>query len=142
MSARGGNAVELPKPLPKPEGLNAEFYANCAAGRLCFQRCTDCGAWRHLPRVLCGACGSAHWSWQPSSGRGRIFSWTVTHQPAHPAFGADAPFVVAVVEMDEGVRVVSGLRGIAPEALALDLPVRLELERVSDEIALPYFRAL
>ncbi len=131
-------AVE--KPIPRPEGLNGEFYARCAAGELCFQRCRECGAWRHLPRILCPRCSSPNWDWAPSTGRGTIFSWTVAHRATHPAFAAAVPYAIVVVELEEGVRMVSGLRGLPPESLELDLPVQVELEPVSDEIALPYFR--
>ena len=135
-------SAAIPKPEPKPEGLNADFFENCARGQLCFQRCDDCQAWRHQPRHLCAACGSAEWSWQASSGRGSIFSWTVTHQSPHPAFAAEAPFAIVVVEMDEGVRMVSRLRGIEPQAIELGQRVEVELERVTDEVALPYVRPL
>ena len=133
-------AVRIPKPTPQPEDLNAEFYGWCAKGELRFQRCGDCRRWRHLPRVMCAACGSTRWTWEGSSGRGVVFSFTVTHQAMHPAFADDVPYAVVVVELEEGVRLVSGLRGLAPEQLALDLPVEVEFEPVSDEIALPYFR--
>ena len=115
------------KPLPKPEGLNAEFYAHCARRELRFQRC-DCGLWRHPPRVLCAACGSERWHWALASGRGRVFTWTVTHQALHPAYADDVPYALLVVEMDEGVRMVSTLRDLDPLELALDLPVEVVFE--------------
>lgn len=130
-----------PKPTLRPTGLAAEFYGHCAAGELRFQRCSGCGRWRHLPRAMCAQCGSPAWEWAVSSGRGRIFSWTVTHQPSHPAFAAEVPYAVAVVEMeDEPVRMVSRLRGIEPEAIELDLPVEVAFEPVSEALALPVFR--
>jgi uncharacterized OB-fold protein len=125
---------------PRPVGLHAEFYEHCAKGELCFQRCRGCGAWRHLPRVMCAKCGSPEWEWAPSCGRGRIFSWTVTHQPPHPALAAEVPYAAVVVEMQEGVRLVSRLRGLAPEQLELDLPVEVEFEAQSDGFTLPVFR--
>ena len=72
------------------------------------------------------------------SGRGRIFSWTVTHQPLDPAFAV--PYAVVVVELEEGPRLVGNLLGLAPADLALDLPVTAELEPVSDTVALVHFR--
>ena len=86
-----------PKPIPEPDGLNAEFYEQCTKGRLYFQRCTACEAWRHLPRDMCPKCGSADWEWSPSSGRGKIYSWTVTHRAMHPSFAGDVPYAVVVV---------------------------------------------
>ena len=115
----------VPKPRPVLEGMTAAYYEHCARGELRFQRCDDCGAWRHPPRVLCAACGSPQWSWQRATGRGRIFTWTVVHQAMNPAFVSEVPYAVIVVEMDEGVRVVANLRGAGPEVLRLDLPVEV-----------------
>lgn len=129
-----------PQPLPKPVGLNAEWYRFCARGELRFQRCSSCGAWRHPPRVLCAACGSADWTWELSSGAARVFSWTVTHQAIYPAFAEVAPYAVVVAEMDEGVRIVSNLRDGDPETLALGVALNVEIDRVNDDIGLPYVR--
>jgi hypothetical protein len=118
--------------------LAASFYAACARGALHFQRCTPCRTWRHLPRHACAACGSTEWQWEPASGRGRVFSWTVTHQAPFPGFAT--PYVVAVVETEEGVRLAAGLRGVEPAELRLDLPVEVELVPVSEDVAVPFFR--
>jgi uncharacterized OB-fold protein len=126
--------------LPAATGLNGEFYRRVASGELCFQRCDDCGAWRHPPRFACARCGSMRYTWTPSSGRGRVFSWTVTHRPIDPAFADELPYAVLVVEMDEGVRVVANLRGLEPAGLVLDLPVVAELERRSETVGLVFFR--
>jgi uncharacterized protein len=129
-----------PKPRPVLEGMTAAYYEHCARGELRFQRCDDCGAWRHPPRVLCAACGSPRWSWQPSTGRGRIFTWTVVHQATDPAFASEVPYAVIVVEMDEGVRVVANLRGAGTEVLRLELPVEVTFEAVDDTLTLPMFQ--
>ena len=121
---------------------NAEWYAHCAKGELHFQRCTECRSWRHLPRHMCPHCGSTEWEWEASSGRGVIYTWTVAHQAMHPAFADDVPYAIVVVELEEGVRMVSGIRGLVPDELKLELPVRVEFEPVAPELALPYFRPL
>ncbi len=128
------------RPRMQPLGLAAEFYERCGSGALHFQRCTSCSTWRHLPRAMCAKCGSPDWEWAASSGRGRIFSWTVTHETAHPAFAAETPYAAILVEMEEGVRLVSRLRGLPPEEIELDLAVEVEFERVSETVTLPYFR--
>ncbi len=130
------------KPIPDPEGLNAEWYEHCAKRELRFQRCAECRSWRHLPRHMCPDCGSPEWEWEASSGRGVIYTWTVTHQAMHPAFADDVPYSVVVVELEEGVRMVSGVRGLTPDQLKLNLPVRVEFEAVAPEVLLPYFRPL
>ena len=129
-----------PRPLPSPVGLAAEWYAHLARGELRFQRCAACGRWRHPPRHLCAECGSDTWEWAAASGRGTLFSWTVTHQAMHPAFTDALPYAVVVVELDEGVRVVSGVRGIEPAGLRLELPLQVEIEPVDDAIGLVYVR--
>jgi len=128
------------KPLPSMQDLNGEFHKHCARGELRFQRCDDCGAWRHPPRVLCATCGSPAASWQPVSGRGHIFTWTVTHQPLHPAFAADVPYATVVTELEEGVRLVSGTRNLPLDTLRLDLPVQVILEDTTPDLKLPYVR--
>lgn len=129
-----------PRPLPVLDGLAGEFYERCARGELCFQRCDDCDTWRHPPRVRCAACGSERWAWKRSSGAGRVFSWTTVHQAMHPAFATEVPYAVLVVEMDEGVRLVSNLRDLAPDELRLALGVEVVFEDVGGGVTLPMFR--
>lgn len=130
-----------PKPRPRPQDpIEQEFWNRCQDGRLHFQRCSACGAWRHLPRYMCARCGSAEWTWSPSSGKGRLFSWTVTHQALHPAFAHEVPFVAAVVELAEGVRMATRLIDCDPARLELDLPVELAFEQLADHFQLPVFR--
>ena len=125
------------KPRPRPQDpIEQEFWQRCQDGRLHFQRCSSCGTWRHLPRYMCARCGSPEFAWQPSSGKGTLFSWTITH----PAFAHEIPFVAAVVELAEGVRMATRLIDCAPEGLALDMPVELAFEPLGDDFQLPVFR--
>jgi uncharacterized OB-fold protein len=119
-------------------GLSAEFYALAASGTLHLQRCSACNVWRHPPRYRCAACGSDAYTWEAVSGRGRVFTWTVTHRPIDPAF--TPPYAVVVAELEEGPRVVGNLRGMEASALELDLPVVVEIERASDTVGLLWFR--
>jgi uncharacterized OB-fold protein len=123
--------------LPSPIGPNAEFYAYCAQGELRLQRCASCKTWRHPPRHRCATCGSLESTWERASGRGRVFSWTVTHRPVDPAF--EPPYAIVVVETEEGPRLVGNTRGIEIADLRLDLPVAIELEPVSDAVGLLWF---
>jgi uncharacterized OB-fold protein len=126
--------------VPAPVGLNAEFYAHLARGELRFQRCDECGAWRHPPRHLCAACGSTRATWTRSTGYGTVFTWTVTHRAVDPAFADMVPYAIVVAELDEGPRLVGNLRDLDPADLALGLPIEIELEPVSAEVALVWFR--
>ncbi len=129
------------KPLPRLEGVNGAFHRQLAeTGELAFQRCDGCATLRHPPRIACASCGSTASSFAPSTGRGHIYTWTVTHQALHPAFAAEVPYAVVVTELEEGVRIVTGIRGMSPDDLHLGLPVEVLLERVSSEVILPYVR--
>jgi uncharacterized OB-fold protein len=124
--------------IPDPVGPDAEFYAHLATGTLHLCRCAACGRWRHPPRLRCPACGSSDARWEPASGRGRVYSWTVTHQAIDPAF--TPPYAIVVVELEEGPRLVGNLVGADPSELALDRPVRVEVETVSERVGLVQFR--
>jgi uncharacterized OB-fold protein len=128
-----------PRFTPSPHGLTAEFYAHLAGGALRLQRCDACGRWRHPPRILCSWCESDRWAWRQVSGRGCVYTWTVTHQALVPPFADDVPYAVAVVELEEGPRLVTAVCGMSRAALHLGLPVELRVARASDAIGLHYF---
>jgi uncharacterized OB-fold protein len=130
------------KPLPAMEGLTQEFYGWCKQHELRFQRCADCGAWRHVPREMCAACGSWKWEWAPSSGRGTVFTWTVASRALHPAFQQNVPYAPTVIEMEEGVRLLSEVVDCAPEQLKIGMRVEVVFDDVTPEITLPKFRLL
>lgn len=126
--------------VPDPDGPNADFYRHAATGKLHVQHCRACGAWHHPPRYLCSRCGAEDLEWVPSSGRGTIFSWTVTHIPVDPAWFTSGPYATVVVQMDEGVRIVGAWKGASLDEIHLDLPVVAEIEPVNDRFAFVWFR--
>ena len=135
---------EYNKPLPGLDGLTREFYDYCKAGELHFQRCSDCGSFRHVPREMCAECNSFEWEWVKSSGRGTIFSWVVVNRALHPAFYDPSPDAVPmapiVVEMEEGVRLASNMVDCPPDELEMDMAVEVVYEAVTDDVTLPRFR--
>ena len=134
-------ASRATRPLPAPDDpLVVEFCEHCNRGELCFQRCENCGAWRHLPRFVCARCGSDRWGWAPSRGRGRIYSWTITHQPLVRGFPEPVPYAVVVVELDEGVRMTTNVVGCANAELRIGMPLEVTFEQVSEAVAIPKFR--
>ena len=128
------------RPLPKQRGMAGEFYQFCKQHELRFQRCTDCSTWRHVPREMCAQCGSFNWEWAKSSGKGTVFSWTTAMQPMMPQFADLVPYSPVVIEMNEGVRLVSWLVDVPPDELRLDLPVEVAFDEVTPEVTLPKFR--
>jgi uncharacterized OB-fold protein len=89
---------------------------------------------------MCARCGSPEFAWQPSSGTGTLFSWTITHQALHPAFTDEIPFIAVVVELAEGVRMASRLIDCGLDKVEIDMPVELAFEPLGDDFQLPVFR--
>jgi len=136
---QSGEAIpsKVDRMLPNPSGLNAEFYRIAAeTGTLNVQLCGECATYRHPPRFSCAACGSDSWSWTPTTMRGHVWSWTITHRALDPAFAGVLPYAVVVVELEESIRVVGNLRSIPISDLRIGLEVDVSLDLRSDNIAL------
>ena len=133
---------KVEKPLPLATEDSAEFWEGTKRGELLLQRCGGCGHLRFPPAVICPRCWSTDSKWERTSGRGHIHTFIVVHRPQHPAFFEDVPYNVAIVELDEGIRLHSNVVDCAPEALRIGLPVEVVFQRVNDEITLPRFRPL
>ncbi|MFD7615080.1 bifunctional MaoC family dehydratase N-terminal/OB-fold nucleic acid binding domain-containing protein [Streptomyces sp. NPDC059828] len=148
--AGGGGAAttrqrprEAHRPAPVINRDNAGFWEGVAEHRLLIQRCADCDALRFPWLPGCGGCGSARWDTVEASGEGTVYSYVVMHHPPFPAF--DPPYAVGLIELAEGVRMVSNVVGVPCDEVRIGLPVRLEFMRVDgDEGAgareLPVFR--
>jgi uncharacterized OB-fold protein len=108
------------------------------------QRCARCERFVFYPRAMCPTCGSRDLAWQAVSGRGRLHSFCIPHRHPSPAFQSDLPYVVALVELDEGVRLMTNLVGVDPDPAKLmplvDKPGEVVYERVNDDVTLPKFR--
>ncbi|MYH96904.1 MAG: hypothetical protein F4129_10410, partial [Acidimicrobiia bacterium] len=106
--------LEWQGPVPAGEGEYGEFFAAAAEGRLLIQQCPQCGNRQHYPRALCTAC-AAEPEWMEAAGTGNVYTYTIVRQYGVPAF-AELPYVLAMVDLPEGVRMFGGLTGIDPEA--------------------------
>ena len=109
------------------------FWVALKAHELRVQKCEDCGTLRYVPKEICAACGSARCEWTPVSGRGSVYTYTVIHRGPTPAYQADAPYVIAHVELDEGPRMISNLIGCDPKDVRIGMPVEAVFEDVSPE---------
>ena len=135
MSEAYGKLVPTPTPDTQP------YWDGMAAGKLVLQRCADCGKVRHYPRPVCDSCYSMNAEWFDATGRGTVHSWTITHHAFHPGFKGDLPYILLTVDLDEGVRMQVQARGIEPSSLRVGLPVRVDFERVKEDLTLPVFVA-
>jgi len=129
-----------PRDVPRPQVNRdtAYFWEGTAVGELRIQRCGACGALRHPPGPMCPRCGATRPGHVVASGLGEVYSFVVHHHPPLP--GREAPFVVALVELEEGVRVLGELRGVEPDAVRIGAAVRVDFDRVDDELVLPAWR--
>ena len=127
-------------PLPQINRDNAPFYEAAKRGELRFQKCTACGTFRHYPRPVCPLCLSRDSTWELSTGRGTVYTWTIVRGPTLPAFEHKLPYNVVDVLMDEGVHFVSEVLDCAPEEITAGLRVQATFVAVSDEITLVKFR--
>lgn len=123
-------------PLPHPDVLTAPFWEACRNGRLEVSACSECGHCFLPPGPSCPSCWSPRLVPHEVSGRGRVFSFAVYRRTYHP--GMPAPYVVALVELDEGPRLISNVVGCAPEEVVVDMPVQLRFEHAGD-FSLPRF---
>jgi hypothetical protein len=129
----------LPEGIP---GWQMPFWESLRQRRTEVQRCADCGRFRYVPKERCPFCLSPRASWEPISGRGEVYTYSVVHRGPTPAYQADAPYVIVHVTMEEGFRMAGGLRGVAPEATHIGLEVCLRYEDATPDWTLFYFEPL
>jgi len=125
------------RPQPTPE--TQHFWDGTRAGELRLQRCNACGKVYFPPRPFCPTCAAREVSVFAASGKGRLYSYVIHHRPV-PGF--TPPYAIAVVELEEGPRLMTNIIDCpqTPEALVLDMPVEVAFEKLDDEITLPLFR--
>jgi uncharacterized OB-fold protein len=127
--------------LPEPTPETREFWEGAQRGELRIQRCNACGRAYFFPRPFCPYCSSKDVEWFTASGRGKLYSYVINHRPAY-GFQDWVPYVIAVVELEEGPRMMTNIIGVepTPENLPVDMPVEVSFETQDDRITLPLFR--
>ena len=130
----------IEKPLPRPNEDSAPYWEAAQRGELRMQRCVPCGHVRFPPALLCARCLSEQCEWVKLSGRGTVFSWIVVHQSQHPAFNADVPYNVTIVELEEGPRLHTALVECRNDQIHIGMPVEVVFDKVNDDVTLPKFR--
>ncbi len=130
------------KPLPTIDPDSAPFWNAAREGRLDVPQCGGCGRAYFPPRLLCPHCHEEIGGWLTCEGRGTIYSFTVARRPAHPGFEDEVPYVVALIELDEGVRMMSNVVTDDPDSVRIGDSVEVFFERASEEITMPKFRRL
>ena len=134
--------MKAQKMLPKATPETVPFWEATKKHELRMQRCNDCNRYYFYPRPYCRHCMSENTEWRTLTGRGKLHTYVINHRPG-PGWENDAPYVIAIVELDEGPRMMTNIVGVdnpAPDKLKVDAPVELVWDDVNDAITLPKFR--
>ena len=125
------------RPTRAPE--SEPFWAGCAQERMVVPRCGDCRRFHFYPRRFCPYCDSEEIEWREASGAGTVYSFAVVQKPIEKAFSSLVPYVIAIVELEEGIRMLSHVVGVDPADMTCGMRVRVQYRRVSDTLTVPVF---
>jgi hypothetical protein len=131
--------AQYQKPLPEPSVISAPFWDGLRAGELRLQHCAACTRYVFYPRSVCPHCLSDRLEWTAVSGRGRVYSFTLVRRAMNPAFASEVPYVFAIVELNEGVRVTTNIVNCGSDEVRVDMPVKATYDNVTPEVALLKF---
>jgi uncharacterized OB-fold protein len=125
--------------LPSVEGETRPYWEAAKQGRLLIKKCNACGEVHHYPRPFCPSCWSEDVEWQEVSGRGTLYTYSTIFRNDLEPFSAWGAYVAAVVELDEGPRLMTNIVDAAPETLRVGMPVKVRYRDLTDEWAAPVF---
>lgn len=132
----------LERPLPRPSDVTRPYWDAAAGHQLVIQQCESCGSKQFYPRILCMQCNSDQLGWLVCSGKGSIYTYTVNHRAPHEYFKSQTPYVVAMVELDEGIRMMANIVGSNSIKASIGARVRVVFEEVGEGVVLPQFELL
>jgi uncharacterized OB-fold protein len=127
------------KPVPRPAPESVKYWQAAKEHRLEIPRCNACDKFWFPPSQSCPHCLSTDFAFVPVSGRGKVFSFVTFHRVYHPAFAKEVPYVVALVELDEGPRLLTNIVGVKPESVTCEMPVKVVFDDVAEDVSVPKF---
>ena len=139
MTIEGLQETVALRALPAPDNASRHYWQSAADGRLVVQRCLSCGEYQFYPRALCAACAGAM-EWVHVSGRGTLYTYTIIRQNRSPAFAALSPYAVGMVELEEGVRMMSNIVDCDVEQLGVGMALEVLLLKAAVDVGLPFWR--
>lgn len=131
--------MSKPKPVPRPAPESVPYWEAAKHHKLEVPHCNACGHYWFPPSASCPHCLSTDFAFTPVSGRGKVFSFVTFHRVYHPAFEQEVPYVVALVELEEGPRLLTNIVGVPPDQVACEMPVKVVFDDVGDGVAVPKF---
>ncbi len=135
--------MELERPLPQPITPETKpFWDGLREQKLMLPKCGECSRVFFYPRIVCPHCQSRNVGWIQGSGRGKLYSFEIAYQTISRVFKVKPPYVLAMVELEEGPRMLSNLIGIEPDPkkIKCDMPVEIVYQKLTDEVTLPLFK--
>jgi uncharacterized OB-fold protein len=133
--------VEWDRPIPAVDGVSKTYWEAGSRGELLFQQCPACGNRQLYPRAMCTACGETP-EWVKATGRGTVHTFTIIRQNYAKPFRDELPYVVAIVELEEGPRLMSNVTGVPADEVRIGLPVEVYFEAAAEGIGVPFFRPI
>lgn len=130
----------LTRNVPASTVETAEYWAGCARHELLIQRCVDCGTYQFYPRIMCATCSGKSLQWERASGRGRLKSFTIVRRAVSEAYAAEVPYVVALVELEEGPTMMSNVVGRNVDEIRMGMPVEVVFDDWPEGVTIPKFK--
>ena len=124
---------------PGDEFLDQPYWRYLAEGTLHLNCCNDCGSAHHPPSPICPKCRSFNTGWKPATGRGTLNSFAEARHPVHPLLAPQVPYIITLVDLEEGVRLVSGIPHGMKVTLQIGMPLQCRVVQFDERFALPYF---
>ena len=126
--------------IPPISPLTEPYWDAARDGQLLVQQCGACKAWSFPARANCPHCGASELSWQAAAGTATVYSYTVAHRPPHPVLAGQCPLVIAIVELDEGPRMMTNIVNCDPAGVSVGMQVKVTFEAIDDsDVQLPVF---
>jgi uncharacterized OB-fold protein len=132
-------AEEWTRPLPDTDPISAPYWAAAAEGRLLVQRCPACGATQHYPRAVCATCAATP-EWLETTGRGVVYTFTIVRQYGMAPFASMVPYVVAMIELPEGPRLLGNVTDCDPESVRIGMEVEMYALHAEPDVGVPMWR--
>ena len=129
------------RPRPTPSPVTEPFWAGTGEQQFLLQRCQRCGAKQFYPKPTCTTCGATELDWEPASGQATLHTYTIARRATHPKFNGAEPYVVAIVELEEGPRVTGNVVDCPVDDVRIGMPLELSWDDKGDDgICLPLWR--
>jgi uncharacterized OB-fold protein len=131
---------EYLKPIPQISEETREYWDGCKRHELRVQKCRDCGTHIWYPQTLCHKCNSWNLEWTTIAGKGAVFTYTVVHHPTGKVWESEVPYVVVIVELPAGIRMVGDLVECNVADVRIGMPVEVVFDDVTPEVTLARFK--